>query len=91
MPPSNRAILLTPPGGAAIAVLRLTGPGIAPFLREHFSKPSRPGRCVHGELAAYRRMGMALLVGVIFVAACLLLMVLRYPRTSALIFRLFGG
>jgi tRNA modification GTPase len=32
-------------------VVRLTGPGVAAFLREHFSKPVRPGRCVHGELA----------------------------------------
>ena len=39
-----------PAGGAAIAVLRLTGPRVAAFLREHFSRSPRPGRCVHGEL-----------------------------------------
>jgi tRNA modification GTPase len=47
---ANRAILLTPPGGAAIAVVRLVGPGTGAFLRAHFSPPAREGRCVHGEL-----------------------------------------
>lgn len=42
--------LLTAPGLAAIAVLRLAGPGVRAFLRAHFSKPARFGRCVHGEL-----------------------------------------
>ena len=46
----NRAILLTLPGPAAIAVIRLIGPGVAPFLREHFSRPTAPGRCTHGNL-----------------------------------------
>src|SRR5688572_29878117 len=50
MSSSSRAILLTPPGGAAIAVLRLTGPRVAPFLREHFAKLLRAERCVHGDL-----------------------------------------
>jgi tRNA modification GTPase len=47
---ANRAYLLTPPGVAAIAVVRLIGPGVAPFLEAHFSRPVPPGRCVHGEL-----------------------------------------
>jgi tRNA modification GTPase len=48
---SGRAILLTPPGGAAIAVIRLVGPGVGSFLSRHFSKAVRAGRCVHGELS----------------------------------------
>jgi tRNA modification GTPase len=44
------AILLTPPGAAAIAVVRLSGPRLAAFLETHFSKTAKPGRCVHGEL-----------------------------------------
>ena len=44
------AILLTPPGSAAIAVVRLRGPQIPHFLRGHFSRPLTPGRCVHGNL-----------------------------------------
>jgi tRNA modification GTPase len=46
----NRAYLLTPPGVAAIAVVRLTGPGVPAFLASHFSRPAVEGRCVHGEL-----------------------------------------
>ncbi|HSV12802.1 MAG TPA: GTPase [Tepidisphaeraceae bacterium] len=41
---------MTPPGAAGIAVLRLVGPGVEPFLRQRFSKPVQVGRCVHGEL-----------------------------------------
>jgi small GTP-binding protein len=51
MPSSNRAILLTPPGPAAIAVIRLTGDATDDFLRRHFSRPAVAGRCVHGELS----------------------------------------
>jgi small GTP-binding protein len=47
---ADRALLLTPPGGAAIAVVRLTGPGVDAFLKAHFSKRPAEGRCVHGEL-----------------------------------------
>ena len=47
---AGRAILLTPAGGAAIAVVRLVGPGVKSFLSRHFSREARPGRCVHGEL-----------------------------------------
>jgi small GTP-binding protein len=46
----NRAMLLTPPGVGAIAVVRLRGPATEAFLREHFSKSAEPGRCVHGTL-----------------------------------------
>lgn len=48
--PANRAALLTPPGAAAIAVVRLVGPKVAEFIARHFSKPVPPLRCVHGQL-----------------------------------------
>jgi tRNA modification GTPase len=47
----NRAMLLTPPGGAAIAVVRLVGDRVEHFLRAHFSSPVPEGRCVHGSLS----------------------------------------
>jgi tRNA modification GTPase len=47
---SNRAILLTPPGHSAIAVVRITGPAVGEFLASHFSKPVHTNRCVHGDL-----------------------------------------
>src|SRR4051812_47264839 len=47
----GRAILLTPPGAAAIAVVRLVGEGVGPFLAAHFDKPVAEGRCVHGTLS----------------------------------------
>jgi len=50
-PTPNRALLLTPPGGAAIAVVRICGPGVGPFLSRHFSKVARPHRAVHGDLS----------------------------------------
>ncbi|MFI5338191.1 MAG: hypothetical protein ACHQ5A_15490, partial [Opitutales bacterium] len=40
--PANRHILLTPPGAGAIAVIRLLGPAVGDFLREHFSRPVPP-------------------------------------------------
>lgn len=46
----NRALLLTPPGSAAIAVVRLVGPGVDAFLSAHFSAAAAPGRCIHGTL-----------------------------------------
>lgn len=46
----NIALLLTPPHPAAIAVVRLIGPGVESFLANHFSKPLPIGRCVHGPL-----------------------------------------
>ena len=51
----GRCILLTPPGGAAIAVVRLAGDGVSQFLRDHFDRPVKPGRCVHGMLRDGRR------------------------------------
>jgi small GTP-binding protein len=47
----NQAFQLTPPGMAAIAVVRLLGPGVDPFLSQHFSRTPRVGRCVHGNLS----------------------------------------
>lgn len=47
---SNLACLLTPAGAAAIAVVRLLGPDVPPFLSKHFSRPAMPGHCVHGTL-----------------------------------------
>src|SRR4051812_47889689 len=49
---ASRAILLTPPGTSAIAVLRLTGPLVAVLLRDHVSRPIAPGRCVPAFLRA---------------------------------------
>jgi small GTP-binding protein len=49
--PASRAILLTPPGVGAIAVIRLTGSHVGQFLQKYFSKGVPPaGRCAHGEL-----------------------------------------
>jgi small GTP-binding protein len=47
---SNQVTLLTAPGTSAIAVIRLTGPGVDAFLAHHFSKPMSPNRCIHGLL-----------------------------------------
>src|SRR5450432_130102 len=52
----SRAMLLTPPGSAAIAVVRLRGPNIADFLRKHFSKKVSLDKCVHGTLADGKRI-----------------------------------
>jgi small GTP-binding protein len=46
----NKAFLLTPPGPAAIAVVRLTGDRVANFLQSHFSRQPNVGKCVHGDL-----------------------------------------
>ena len=46
----NRATLLTPPGAAAIAVVRIAGPAVNEFLAGHFSRAAKPLRCVHGNL-----------------------------------------
>ena len=46
----NCAILMTPPGVAAIAVVRLVGPGVRRFLESHFSRTVAAGRPVHGEM-----------------------------------------
>lgn len=50
MASSGRAILLTGPAPAAIAVVRLTGDGVTEFLRRHFTGKSAQGRCAHGLL-----------------------------------------
>jgi small GTP-binding protein len=47
---TNRVCLLTGSGMSAIAVVRLSGPGVGAFLARRFSKPVPPGRCVHGIL-----------------------------------------
>jgi small GTP-binding protein len=47
---NNRVILLTAPGVAAIAVVRLSGPAVPDFLARRFSKPVPENRCVHGLL-----------------------------------------
>jgi tRNA modification GTPase len=47
---ADRAMLLTPPGAAAIAVIRIAGDRVPPFLVAHFSKTAKPMRCVHGDL-----------------------------------------
>ncbi len=46
----NRAIVLTPTGVGAIAVVRITGPGTARLLAEHFSRGWKEGRSVYGEI-----------------------------------------
>jgi tRNA modification GTPase len=43
-------VLLTPPGAAAIAVVRIAGPGVTDFLARHFSRAVHLGRATHGEL-----------------------------------------
>lgn len=46
----NRAILLTPPGAAAIAVIRISGDCVAEFARRHLDRPLAPSRPVHANL-----------------------------------------
>jgi len=46
----NEVILLTSPGASAIAVVRIIGPGVIPFLQEHFSRRVKPLRTTHGDL-----------------------------------------
>ncbi len=48
--PRDRVMILTPPGAAGIAVVRLAGPGVERFLLARFSRDVPLGRCVHGEL-----------------------------------------
>jgi tRNA modification GTPase len=47
----NSVILLTPPGAAAIAVVRLAGDRTPGFLRKYFSRSCEAGRAIHGTLA----------------------------------------
>ncbi|HEV2292779.1 MAG TPA: GTPase [Tepidisphaeraceae bacterium] len=53
---ASHGILLTPPGAAAIAVVRITGPRVKPFLSAHFSRPAAAGRAVHGHLRHAERV-----------------------------------
>ena len=46
----NLAMVLTPPGAGAIAVVRLRGQGVPGFLASHVKKPIVEGRCVHADL-----------------------------------------
>jgi tRNA modification GTPase len=52
----NIAVLMTPRGVAAIAVVRLRGPGVGRFLERHFSKPAKLNRCVHANLMEGERV-----------------------------------
>ncbi len=45
---TNRALVLTPAGAAAIAVVRLSGPGARGFIESHFTSPLAAGRAIHG-------------------------------------------
>src|SRR5687767_14662637 len=49
-PDRNLALLLTPTGAAAIAVVRLSGNGVGAFLRTHFACPAKEGKPVHATL-----------------------------------------
>ena len=46
----NWAMLMTPPGSGAIAVVRLKGPRVEPFLSTHLSRSAAVGRCIHCDL-----------------------------------------
>jgi tRNA modification GTPase len=52
----SRAYVLTPAGAAAIAVVRIVGPRVGPYLAAHFSRGAKPDRCVHGELREGERV-----------------------------------
>lgn len=43
-------MVLTPAGAAAIAVVRVSGPGVRAFLSARFSRPAKALRCVHADL-----------------------------------------
>lgn len=47
---ANSVMRLTPPGAAAIAVVRIDGPRVREFLNARFSTRVDPMRCVHGNL-----------------------------------------
>ncbi len=46
----NQVMLLTPPGMAAVATVRLTGDLLRTFIQKHLSKPPVLHRCVHLQL-----------------------------------------
>lgn len=47
---TDQAAILTGAGTAALAVVRIAGPGVTRFCREHLSRLPAPSRAVHGEL-----------------------------------------
>jgi tRNA modification GTPase len=47
---ANSVRLLTPPGTAAIAVVRICGPGVPDFIRRRLSREVRVGKLTHVEL-----------------------------------------
>ncbi|HWB54166.1 MAG TPA: GTPase [Tepidisphaeraceae bacterium] len=46
----NKAMLLTPSGTAAVAVIRIDGPGVSDFLNHCFDRPVLEGKCVYGRI-----------------------------------------
>jgi small GTP-binding protein len=52
----NLVIPLTGAGAAAVAVVRIAGPLVEPFLTRYFRGSPRAGRCVHGELSDGERI-----------------------------------
>jgi small GTP-binding protein len=52
----NRAAVLTPPGAAAIAVVRISGRQVTQFLQSHFTAQAVENRCVHGTLRDSERI-----------------------------------
>ena len=52
----NRAMLLTGSGSAAIAVVRIVGPGVETFLRDCFDRPAQPSVCVYGRIVDGQRI-----------------------------------
>lgn len=50
--PMNRATLLTAAGSGAIAVIRIAGEGVHPFLAECFDRKIIADRCIHGRIKA---------------------------------------
>lgn len=54
--PRDSAALLTPAGVGAIAVVRISGPGVSKFLARCFSARAVEERCVHGTLSTGDRI-----------------------------------
>jgi small GTP-binding protein len=52
----NQAALLTGPGAAALAVVRLRGPAVWEFAKSHLSRPPQIGRCIHAQLRSDSRI-----------------------------------
>ncbi|MBC7785740.1 MAG: GTP-binding protein [Burkholderiales bacterium] len=53
----NIVSVLTPPGVAALAAIRLCGPLVPKFIATHLSRPAKIGRCVHVDLRCDSRGG----------------------------------